>query len=109
MRLITEDEKPELVELLLKLMEESSEVTQAASKLIRFGLVGKNPKDVKTNVQNLSSELSDLLAIIHLITNELKINIKEEDISSPEILKEKINRFSEYSVYWKHLNECTHI
>lgn len=104
MRLITEDNRPELVELLQKLQEEAAEVTQAASKLIRFGLVGQSPYSDKTNIQQLAAELADLLAVIGLIVHESELPISYEDITDTEVIKAKIDKFRRYSVYWQDEN-----
>lgn len=54
-------------ETLLILMEECSEVTQAVSKCLRFGLECKKPGDHRTNIQHLEEECGDLLCMIQLL------------------------------------------
>jgi NTP pyrophosphatase (non-canonical NTP hydrolase) len=54
-------------ETLLILMEECSEVTQAVSKCLRFGLNNVKPGKAKTNVDHLEEELGDLLCMIQLL------------------------------------------
>lgn len=54
--------KNELV--LLHLMEECGELTQACSKILRFGEHGKGPKETHTNIQNLSIEIGNVLEIL---------------------------------------------
>jgi NTP pyrophosphatase (non-canonical NTP hydrolase) len=98
MRLITEDNRPDLVELLQKLQEECAEVIQASSKIIRFGMIGQNPTSDKSNVKQLSFELTDVLAIIKLLTNEPNFAISYNDINNTE---KSIEKFRNYSVYWK--------
>lgn len=50
------------------LQEECAEVTQAASKIKRFGIHALNPliPDSPTNLENLEMELGDVLAMIDM-------------------------------------------
>lgn len=48
-------------------MEECSEVTQAVSKCLRFGLEGSKPGKPLTNIEHLEEELGDLLCMIDLL------------------------------------------
>lgn len=48
-------------------MEECSEVTQAVSKCLRFGLQQQKPGDNRTNLQHLEEECGDLLCMIQLL------------------------------------------
>lgn len=54
-------------ETLLILMEECSEVTQAVSKCLRFGLENYKPGKPNTNLEHLEEELGDLLCMIDLL------------------------------------------
>lgn len=54
-------------ETLLILMEECSEVTQAVSKCLRFGLNGNKPGGHHTNLEHLEEECGDLLCMIELL------------------------------------------
>jgi hypothetical protein len=55
-------------ELLVILMEECAEVTQAASKLLRFGKENR-PDSGVSNVYTLSAEYGDLLTISEMAIN----------------------------------------
>lgn len=58
--------------LLIKLAEECAEVTQMASKCLRFGLqeVYKDQELPKTNEQRLVEEFIDLFAVFDVLCNE---------------------------------------
>ena len=56
--------------LLVLLMEECAEVSQRASKILRFGLKdkdGSEPGQPYTNEQRLHFEVNDLLAILDMV------------------------------------------
>lgn len=55
-------------EILTCLIEECAEVTQRATKAIRFGLGETQPGHTLTNLQRLSSEVGDLLGMVDLAT-----------------------------------------
>jgi len=61
-----------LNELLTILQEECAEVSQCASKCIRFGIDAVY--EGKTNRERLEHELGDLLAMVKLIDEESPIN-----------------------------------
>lgn len=52
--------------VLLKIMEECSEVSQRASKAMQFGLCETQEGDTQDNRNRLESEISDLLATLHI-------------------------------------------
>lgn len=54
-------------EALLILQEECAEVTQAISKVFRFGVDNKHPELVHTNKERLEEEIGDLLAMIDIL------------------------------------------
>lgn len=56
-------------ETLLILQEECAEVTQAVSKVLRFGWDSKHPERNKTNRQELEEELGDLLAMYDILVS----------------------------------------
>jgi NTP pyrophosphatase (non-canonical NTP hydrolase) len=65
-----------LEELLIILMEESAEVSQAASKVMRFGLVSTHPlESPQTNQLRLETEIGDFMAIVKLLTEEYNLNM----------------------------------
>ena len=84
-------------ECLLVLMEECSEVIQAASKIKRFGVVGKNTKTVLTNLQNLEAELGDILALIDMVVNS-NLGITKEGIEKARI--DKMARLATFMHTW---------
>lgn len=100
MKLLTEDERPDLVELLTILQEEAAEVSQAASKLIRFGLEGQNPGSPFTNLQELATELNDIVTVIYIIT-ECAGLIDRADVMDQERIMAKLERISTYATYLK--------
>jgi len=64
-----------LEELLVILQEECAEVSQVASKCIRFGLDNHHPDYATSNKLRLEEELGDLFAIVKLIDELSPINM----------------------------------
>ena len=60
---MTESDK----EVLLIALEECAEVTQAISKVFRFGFESKHPKEILNNRERLEEEIGDLLCMIELM------------------------------------------
>ena len=58
-------------ELLVRLMEESAELTHACAKILRWGWASKNPLrlDLGTNEEQLHCEASDVELIYHRLTS----------------------------------------
>lgn len=56
-------------EALLILQEECAEVTQAVSKVLRFGWNSSHPERNKTNQEELEEELGDLLAMYDILVS----------------------------------------
>jgi NTP pyrophosphatase (non-canonical NTP hydrolase) len=54
-------------EILLIAQEECAEVTQAISKVFRFGFDAKHPKEERNNRERLEEELGDLICMIGLL------------------------------------------
>ena len=54
-------------EILLIAQEECAEVTQAISKIFRFGMDAKHPNEDRNNKQRLTEEVGDLLCMIELL------------------------------------------
>jgi hypothetical protein len=75
--------------LLICLMEELSEAAQEASKCLRFTLDHKYELYDKTNKEKLKSELSDVQAILILLSSECNIRLNCERV--PDI-RDKIDR-----------------
>ncbi len=59
--------------LLGKLAEECSELAQAALKAQQFGLDSVNPYTLKTNREELESELMDVGGICHMLGEEFNV------------------------------------
>jgi len=62
-------------EVLLITQEECAEVTQAISKIFRFGIDGSY--NDRTNIERLTEELGDLHCMIELMVESGLINRKE--------------------------------
>lgn len=54
-------------EVMAILQEECAEVTQAVSKIYRFGLDNLKPGKPKTNKEHLQDEVGDLLAMVDIL------------------------------------------
>ena len=59
-----------LEHLLIKLIEECSEVIKATSKALEFGLDDGYPNTDRTNLKDIKNELNDLFAIIEMLYSE---------------------------------------
>ena len=79
------------------LQEECAEVIQAASKIKRFGVVGKNPASTTTNLENLEMELGDVLALVHMVTNA---NLGVTAAGTQKARVNKMIRLSKYMHTW---------
>lgn len=82
------------------LQEECAEVIQAASKIKRFGVVGKPIVTTLTNLESLELELGDLLALIDLTRDSLGLTI--EGIEKAKV--NKMNRLSKFMHTWGDTN-----
>jgi len=70
--------------------EECAEVTQAISKVFRFGLDSKHPVTLKANKESLEEEVGDLLAMIDILIQKCIIsdsNVNRARIAKKEKLK----------------------
>lgn len=73
--------------------EECAEVTQAISKVFRFGFTATH--NGKTNKEHLEEELGDLVAMIRLLVADGAVN--EDAINKASIAKlEKLHKWSTY-------------
>lgn len=80
-----------LEEILHITQEECAEVTQAISKVFRFGFSGIH--NGKSNKQHLEEELGDLECMIELIKSEFAVD--EVEVVKAKVRKaEKLNRWS---------------
>jgi len=61
-------------EILLIAQEECAEVTQAISKIFRFGMDAKHPNEDRNNRQRLEEELGDLVCMIGLLMDQKIVN-----------------------------------
>lgn len=78
------------------LQEECAEVIQAASKIKRFGLVGRRA-DSATNQANLEMELGDVLALVDLVVAS-GLGVTKEGIEQARL--NKMERLSKYMHTW---------
>lgn len=89
--------------LLLKVMEECDELSQRASKAIRFGLheiqdhVGENPNEA-TNLERLAAEYKDLFVSLQMVLAE-ENSVASMLLTETDIIKreERIHKYMEYS------------
>jgi hypothetical protein len=80
------------------LQEECAEVTQAISKVFRFGMDTVYPENSPTNKEKLEEEIGDLVAMIDILVersvlsdsniNQARINKKEKLKTWSQIFKE---------------------
>ena len=64
-------------EILLIAQEECAEVTQAISKIFRFGFDSRWPEDGIDNRSRLTEEIGDLMAMIKLMSDNNIVDIDE--------------------------------
>jgi NTP pyrophosphatase (non-canonical NTP hydrolase) len=86
-----------LTETLVILMEECAEVTQAASKILRFGKDSVHPDDNIPNRDKLVAEIGDLLAIIKILVYH-GVFSEDELVTKAE---EKMVRLEKWSTIFK--------
>ena len=80
-----------LEEILHITQEECAEVTQAISKIFRFGFASQH--NGKSNKQRLEEELGDLECMIELIKSEFAVD--EDEVLKAKLLKaQKLNQWS---------------
>ena len=85
-------------QLLTILSEENSEVIQAITKAIRFGVF--EGRDIsETNLVRLRAEIKDVRALIEMVEHEFNIDLS----SSPEDIVAKKAKVERYLIYSK---EC---
>lgn len=82
--------------LFLKLMEEASEVSQRASKIIQFGMEEVQSGQSLTNRERLNEELQDLEAIIDMLNSECLIGFDKNWVLARN-KHAKVNKYAEYS------------
>jgi hypothetical protein len=82
--------------LLICLAEECAEVQQAVSKALRFGLDDGYPDSGATNAQDITRELTDLMAVVELLEEEGVLEWPHSP-EARETKKAKIRKFMEYA------------
>lgn len=92
---MTESEK----QILLICQEECAEVTQAISKVFRFGIDGEY--NGRTNYQRLTEEVGDLLCMIGLI---METGLLDENAVERAALQKR-NKLQQWSNVFKDENE----
>lgn len=95
--------------LLMKLMEECSEVAQRASKQIQFGKLETQNGQGKTNGERLKDEILDLMAIVKMLelSNEIPV-VGLQEYSEACVAKQfKLNKYLKMSNELGELPEIT--
>jgi NTP pyrophosphatase (non-canonical NTP hydrolase) len=73
--------------------EECAEVTQAISKVFRFGFDSRHPETFKSNMESLEEEVGDLLAMIDIMIE--KCIISDTNVNTARAAKkEKLKTWS---------------
>jgi len=78
--------------LLTCLSEEASEVIHRASKAIRFGLDEVQPGQPSSNRERLCDELCDLLAVVSMLNEEVKLAFSQ-DLKKEEAKRTRVNHY----------------
>jgi len=73
--------------------EECAEISQIASKSLRFGL--NDTYEEKSNIERLNEEINDPIAVIELLSEECDVVIKVNDRHIEE-KKAKVLRYMRY-------------
>lgn len=86
--------------LLTLLSEECAEVSQLASKSIRFGLDSCDPTTGKSNMSSLHQELIDIISVVQYLNYEYNFNFDFDNIDWKAVAekKERIDKYMRYSV-----------
>lgn len=83
--------------ILLKLMEECSEVAQIASKSMLFGFDDSHPKhDNQKNIDLLHGELDDLLGIVEMLNDKCGFGYMPNP-TNLVLKQEKVMNYMQYS------------
>ncbi len=90
--------------LLVCLMEEAAEVQHAAAKALRFGLHDGYPKTSTTNMQDIATELNDLMAVAAMLSDRGVVEFPKDAM---EHIEEKQERVTAYIAYAKNLGTIT--
>lgn len=83
-------------ETLMILMEECAETIQAISKCQRFGLNSVSPITNKANIDHLTQEIGDVIAMVDILLEQGVINNTSLTLAK-QIKKEKLKQWSNIS------------
>ncbi len=87
--------------LLIRLAEECGEVVQRVSKALVFGLAEKQEGQLLTNEQRLKGEVTDLIALLYMLTEEgldvMPILLNVGDTLAIAAKKARVEKYLEYS------------
>ncbi len=79
--------------ILTSLAEEGAEITQAATKIIKFGSFSKNPDTGISNMAQLISEMADAMAVFEMYYDTTTDDFKESFDLAKRRKKNKMNHF----------------
>lgn len=80
-------------EVMLIAQEECAEVTQAISKVLRFGFDSKHPVSGISNTDSLNEEVGDLLCMINLMINKGVVDADAVQLAA----EKKLNKLQTWS------------
>lgn len=80
-------------EALMILQEECAEVTQAVSKIFRFGFDSRYPENAPTTRSNLEMEIGDLLCMIDILVEQGVVN----EVTMLEAMERKRKKLETWS------------
>jgi NTP pyrophosphatase (non-canonical NTP hydrolase) len=83
----------EIKETLCITQEECSEVSQAVSKIFRFGWESKHPKTGVNNKEHLEEEIGDLLCMVDILVEKCIISDTQVNIAR-KAKREKLKTWS---------------
>ena len=85
--------KDQMKEIFCITQEECAEVSQAISKVFRFGIDNHKPGQDKTNKQHLEEEVGDLLAMVDIMVEKCIISDTQVNIAR-KAKREKLKTWS---------------
>jgi len=80
-------------ELMAHLVEELGEATQAAGKLLRFGLDNVNPVTGEKNLDRLQAEIADVLVAVELLAEVRLIDMRQIEQMLKPAKRERFNKW----------------
>lgn len=80
-------------EILCITQEECSEVSQAISKIFRFGFSSMHPVTLRNNKEHLEEEIGDLLCMVDILVEKCIISDEEINIARHK-KREKLKKWS---------------